>query len=501
MVLNILFERESRSLIALAMSRATHAVFNQSKAFINKNLFKSDPALQRVVKKLIVPLDHLNNIGLVNGSAVMMNHAELAEKNVPVLRQYDAYGRRIDVVDYHPSYHALMKQGLESGAASYGFNNNAKPGSHIVRAALIYMQNQLEPGHCCPIVMTSAAVPVIRKNSSLHLTEKLCAQNYDPRDVPISEKSSITMGMSMTEKQGGSDVRANTTVAQFETSSPSGHKAFLLKGHKWFTSAPMSDAFLTLAKTRVDAPPSCFLVPRWRFDGTRNSGFKVMRLKQKCGDRSNASSEVEYDGAWGLLLGEESRGVKTIIEMVNCTRMDCTLGAAGGSRKALMLALNHAASRNAFGASLNAHPLMQNVLTDLCVEAEAHTLTAFHMAQLFSDFESKVISGGSDCDRAGELFRTAVSVAKYYVTKRQPNFVYECMEIMGGNGYVQDFQMESLFRQSPLNSIWEGSGNVMALDVLRAYKSLPLLLDSIAEPKGVDSSFDNYMKVIQKFLC
>lgn len=433
----------------------------------------------------------LNNHGIHCGSSYMLQHSDLAEKNRPVLRQFDPYGRRIDIIDYHPSYHELMKYGLQVGSASYGYNNEKDDyNSHLTRAALIYMQNQLEPGHCCPIVMTSACVPVFSKLSFCEEWLKKClVQDYDGSDKPIEEKNAITVGMSMTEKQGGSDVRANTTIAKpIDPSKIYPGAEYVLTGHKWFTSAPMSDGFLTLAKVEGTELPSLFLVPRWLPDGSRNIGFRVVRLKDKCADRANASSEIEYDNAYAILLSEYNQGVKSIIAMVQNTRLDCCLGSAGGMRKALQLAMNHVNTRIAFGKPLIQQPLMENVLTDLCVEAEISTIMAMRIAS-FSNQQDKA-----------ELFRIGVAVSKYYITKRQPQFVYECMEVFGGNGFVEDMPMAKLFRHSPLNSIWEGSGNVIALDVLKSFKSIPLLMNEIELAKGMDSTFDSFCEQLKVFL-
>jgi len=332
----------------------THEVFNQSTPLTNYNLFTSDPALLRGLKHFgnglldgcnILSYNLLKSYGAKCGSSEMIEQANLAEKHRPQLRQFDTFGRRIDVVDFHPAYHHLMRHGREVGVASYGYNNEKRdPDSHSTRAALLYLQNQVDPGVCCPLVMTNAAIPVLRNVPGCEeLVEKLCHQGYDPRDVPISEKISITAGMSMTEKQGGSDVRANTTMAIPVTAGRAGEGSpYRLTGHKWFTSAPMSDVYLTLAKTKdSDSNLSCFLVPRWCPDGSRNSGFKVMRLKEKLADRSNASSEVEYDNAWCTMVGEEGKGVKTIMEMVQSTRLDCAVGSAGLARRGLMETLHY----------------------------------------------------------------------------------------------------------------------------------------------------------------
>jgi putative acyl-CoA dehydrogenase len=331
-------------------ARATHTVFNQSTYLTNYNVFKSDPSLQIALKawggdNFKSCEDNVVKYGKACGDETTIQHAETADKNKPIFHQFDKFGRRIDVVEYHPSYHALMDRALTAGCASHGYNST-QIGSHVVRCALGYMETQTESGHSCPITMTFSAIPALRKHKGYEeWVKKLCNQGYDPRNVPISEKKYVTIGMSMTEKQGGSDVRINTTIATPLSSSAGNGAPYSITGHKWFTSAPMSDAFLTLAKLDENSDaPTCFLVPRWLPDGTRNTGFRVMRLKNKLGDHANGSSEVEYDGAWGSMIGEPGKGVKTIIEMVQSTRLDCALGSAGTARRALHLAIHHAVS-------------------------------------------------------------------------------------------------------------------------------------------------------------
>lgn len=499
-------------------SSASHTVFNQSTPFVNVDLYRSDQALsdsvQSFAKKyqLNVDFSKLSEFGAKSGTEELMAASELAEKNRPVLRQFDNWGRRVDVVDYHPSYHQLMTHGLTNGCAAHGFLVN-NPGSHLTRCATVYMENQLENGHCCPITMTAAVIPVLQRVAdqvpfAKTIVDKILQQQYDPRNVPIEQKLGATMGMSMTEKQGGSDVRANTTMATPTDPNKRGMGAgYHLVGHKWFTSAPMCDAFLTLAKTpEGGSAPSCFIVPRFipgEFTASgqseRNTGFHVMRLKDKLADRANASSEVEYHNAWGVMIGEEGKGVKTIIEMVQATRLDCILGSAGSAKRALQFAVNHAQSRSTFGKRLIEQPLMQNVLTDLCVEAELHTMNAMYISSLYdcyycpSPTESKV-----KVEAARDLFRIAVSVSKYYITKRLPHFTYECLEAIGGNGFVEDFPMARLFRHSPLNAIWEGSGNVIALDILRAHTHLPALLAELQRHQGSDRRFDKLLSHIRQ---
>lgn len=506
-----------RSLLQLRRSHhSSHEVFNQAKPFQNVNVLRSDPALVSSLelseqKGSKIDWRHLDEYSVLTGSAKLMEAADLAEKNRPVLRQFDNYGRRIDCAEYHHTYHDLMSHGIQHGVCGIGFKN-AQPGSQMMRAALIYMQNQLEAGHCCPLVMTAAGIPVLQRVTQASpwlktFVDKIFTFQYDPSNAPIEQKKGVTLGMSMTEKQGGSDVRANTTLATpLEQGKAGIGAAYSLVGHKWFTSAPMCDAFLTLAKTPGVDTPSCFLVPRWKPSGERNHGFLVMRLKDKLADRANASSEVEYHDAWGMMIGEEGKGVKTIIEMVQATRLDCTLGSAGGARRALQVALNHTSTRQAFGRVLMQQPLMQNVLTDLAIESEASTWMAMRMAMAYdasyagSDSHSQALVQCATPEEAQELFRIGVTVSKYQVTKRLPQFTYECMEQMGGNGFVEDFPMAKLFRHSPLNAIWEGSGNVIALDLLRGFKSMPLLLREIHQAKGMDSHVDGFVAQLEKTL-
>lgn len=490
---------------------ATHCVFNQGLPLTNFNLYKSDPHLISFTNNFADPLASqvLNTHGVRCGTEGLMNTARIAEKSKPELSQFDIYGRRVDVVDYHDAYHQLMSTGLEAGVSGYGFSLSAK-GSHVTRAGLLYMQNQVEPGHCCPLVMTTAAILPLKKYGYDDLVSKLSTFQYDHRNIPIDEKVAITAGMSMTEKQGGSDVRANTTTAQPEDPSKRGNgNAYRLVGHKWFTSAPMCDIFLTLAHTEGHKTPSCFIVYRWIPNGGgRNTGFKVMRLKNKVGDRANASSEVEYEGAFGTMLGDEGNGVKTIIDMVQSTRLDCILGSAGGCRRSLQHVLMHAKHRQSFGLPLIDHPLMKNVVADLCLEAEAQTLTALYFSAVFdaaslnyalpTHAPGGYANGTSNEADMMKLFRIGVAVGKYWVTKRHPGFVYECMEAFGGNGFVEDFPMAMLFRQSPLNSIWEGSGNIIALDILRAKSSFPILLHDIKLACGVNSEFDSFVTNLER---
>ena len=459
---------------------ATHKVFNQANPLEGFSLFENDPGLQRSLvasnANCARSLEALQKFGAKSGSKEMMNLADRAEKNLPALKQFDRNGRRQDVIEYDPSYHLLMTHSIEAGCTNWGYQEeNKNDKSHVTRASLMYMANQLEPGHCCPVVMTSAAIPILGSVPGYEdWHAKLLQPVYDGENKPISDKAGVTLGMSMTEKQGGSDVRANTTRALPMDSRDVGNAArYELWGHKWFTSAPMGDGFLTLAVVDGGSAPSCFLVPRWLPDGSRNDGFQVMQLKNKLADRANASSEVEYRGAYATMVGDEGRGVRHIIEMVTSTRLDCALGSAGTSRRAMQHALFHASQRRAFGAALIEQPLMRSLLTDVAIECEGHTSAVMRMAELWSVRLSK--GGDMDAQTAGAL-RVGIAIAKYYITKRAPGLVYECMEALGGNGFVEDFPVAKLFRQSPLNSIWEGSGNVICLDILRAADALPHFL-------------------------
>jgi putative acyl-CoA dehydrogenase len=408
----------------------------------------------------------------------------LANENPPRLRTHDRFGNRIDEVEFHPAWHALLKTSVEHGLHALSWRE-PRAGAHVARATLFYLMAQVEAGHGCPISMTHAAVPALRGQPELAAEWEplLTALDYDSGLRPAAEKRGALCGMAMTERQGGSDVRANTTVAR-----ALGGGEFELTGHKWFCSAPMCDAFLVLAQT--DGGLSCFLVPRVLPDGTRN-GFHIQRLKDKLGDRSNASSEIELDAALAQLVGEEGRGVRTIIEMVNHTRLDCVLGTAAAMRAAVEQATHHAAHRSAFGKLLADQPLMRNVLADLCVESEAATLTALRLARAYDRDESA-------------LARIATAVAKYWVCKRGPGHAAEALECLGGNGYVEDSGLPRLYRQQPLQSIWEGSGNVICLDVLRAIRRTPETIDAFMaecrEAAGVEPRLDTWLSALERQL-
>ena len=460
----------------------THDVANQPPPFENINVFDSDKALKGAAETrgAAAHLNHLSAYGASLGSAEMIDWARQAHANPPKLVSFDRYGHRLDEVEFHPAYHHLMKLGLSSGFASLAWT--AKAGGHAAHAAMVFMQAGAEPGVGCPMTMTYAAVPALRHEPAIakEWVPRILACDYDPHFVPAADKKAATIGMAMTEKQGGSDIRANTTVAAHIVDDE-----YELTGHKWFCSAPMCDAFLTLAQT--EAGVTCFLVPRWRPDGTRNA-FHIMRLKDKLGDRSNASSEIEYHGAFAQRVGEEGRGVRTIIDMVQHTRLDCIAGSAGGTRAAVAQALWHTAHRSAFQKKLIDQPAMERVLADLAIETEAATALALRIAQSFDRL---------DDEGEAAFMRLATPIAKYWVCKRQPGAVYEALECLGGAGFIEEGVMPRLFRQSPLNAIWEGSGNVIALDILRARAREPDSLDAVrgelAAVRGRHASLDRHL--------
>ena len=432
----------------------THDVVNQPPPFEDINLFTTDRALQAGVGAAggAAHAERLTEFGARAGSGEVQEWASQANRNPPQLKTFDRYGARLDEVEFHPAYHQLMALGLEAGIASVAWSGVAA--GNVLHAALEFLMAQAEPSVCCPMTMTYAAGAVLRHQDQIAplWAEKISASRYDPSFRPANKKSGVTIGMAMTEKQGGSDVRANTTHAVRNSDG-----TYMLAGHKWFCSAPMSDAFFTLAYTNSGL--SCFLAPRWTQESERN-GIQIMRLKDKLGDRANASAEIEYHGTEAQLVGGEGRGIATIIEMVHHTRLDCTLAPAAYMRQAVANALWHAAHRSAFQKKLIDQPLMRQVLADMVIESEAATALTFRIARSFDE---------SAADAAAAHFaRIATPVGKYWINKRVVNLVYEAIEVHGGAGYIEESVMPRLYRQSPLNSIWEGSGNVICLDVLRA---------------------------------
>lgn len=473
----------------------THLVTNQPPPFEDVNLFASDLALQEALVHAGggAHREQLSAFGRRTGSAEVAEWAMQANRNPPQLKTFDRYGQRIDEVEFHPAYHALMALGIEAGIASVAWSGGEA--GHVLHAALEFLMVEAEPGVCCPMTMTYAAPAAMRHQNEVAAEwgHRILASRYDPSSRPASEKSGVTIGMAMTEKQGGSDVRANTTRAT-PIGTPGPGQAYRLTGHKWFCSAPMCDAFLTLAY--ADGGLSCFLAPRWTPDGERNT-IEIMRLKDKLGDRANASSEIEYYNAHSVLIGEEGRGVRTIIDMVQHTRLDCVLAPTAYMRQALANALWHTAHRTAFQRKLIDQPLMRRVLAEMAVESEAATALAFRIAQSF-DVAGK--------DRNAAAFsRIAPPIAKYWINKRVVQFVYEAMEAHGGAGYVEDSVMPRLFRQSPLNSIWEGSGNVICLDVLRALArepdSMAAFLRELEAARGAYAALDAAIDGVKDNLC
>lgn len=435
----------------------THDVFNQSEPLAGINWFADDAMLGEAVTRSGAGAhgERLSAFGAEVGSEAVLDLGRVANENPPKFKPFDRFGQRVDEVEFHPAYHALMELGLSAGVSSAAWT--ADEAGHTLHSALLILMGHADAGVCCPQSMTYACVPALKHAGwTGPWIEGAVSGRYDPRFLPPEEKVGLTLGMAMTEKQGGSDVRANTTRAKAISADE-----VELTGHKWFCSAPMSDAFLTLAYEGDgdEAALSCFLVPRWRPDGERNA-IEVQRLKDKLGDKSNASSEIEYKSAYARRIGEPGRGVRTIIEMVNHTRLDCLAGSAGLIRGAAAQAVWHADRRSAFQRRLIDQPLMREVLAELAMEAEAALALAFRVAESFDK------AAGDPGEAA--LARLMTPIAKYWICKRAPYLVYEAMEAHGGAGYVEDHPLPRMFRQSPLNAIWEGSGNVIALDVLRA---------------------------------
>ncbi|EMP54951.1 acyl-CoA dehydrogenase domain-containing protein [Marinobacter santoriniensis NKSG1] len=469
----------------------THDVFNQPPALQDYNLFEQDQALQEATVRegAAHAASDLQAFGALAGGADTIDLGFRANNNKPVFNTHDRFGHRIDEVDFHPSYHELMRIAMENGLHSSPWTHPGQ-GAHVARAARYYMHSQVEAAHCCPVTMTFAAIPSIRKQANLAADweQKILANRYDPRNLPDSEKTSVTIGMAMTEKQGGSDVRANSTRA-YPIGSEGPGEAYELVGHKWFVSAPMCDAFLVLAQTANGL--SCFLMPRWRPDGSKNP-WQVQRLKNKMGNVANASSEAELRGALAWMVGEEGRGVPTIIEMVAMTRFDCMIGSSAGMRQAVAQATHHCRHRSAFGNRLIEQPLMQNVLADLALESEAALAYTMRVARALDN---------QDDERERLFTRLATPIGKYWICKRTPNHAYEAMECIGGSGVMEDCIMPRLFRESPVNAIWEGSGNVQCLDTLRALQKEPETLDAFfletAEARGTDRRFDQFLTQLQ----
>ncbi len=447
-----------------------HEVVNQPPPLVDYNVFEADTVLGEAVRREGAEwdLERISEVGAVAGSERVQALGAQANENPPKLRTHDRYGNRVDTVDFHPSWHELMGVGVGFELHSSPWKD-PRPGAHVARGAAFMCMSQAEAGIGCPISMTYSVIPALRTQPELaaEWEPRFLSSTYDPNNAPSAQKTGALAGMGMTEKQGGTDVRANTTVAQPVNGGGPGAE-YELSGHKWFMSAPQCDAFLVLAQ--ADGGISCFLFPRWTPDGERNR-FRLQRLKDKLGNRSNASSEIEFDSASAWLVGEEGGGVRTIIEMVNHTRLDCVLGGATGMRAGVAQAIHHATHRSVFGRELSEQPLMRNVLADLAVESEAATVSALRLARAYDE----ALAGDEE---AQQLKRIANAVLKYWICKRAPMHAGEALECLGGNGYVEESGMPRLFRESPLNSIWEGSGNVQCLDVLRAMVKSPASVET-----------------------
>jgi putative acyl-CoA dehydrogenase len=473
----------------------THAVENQPPPLGDLNLFESD----RVLKDAVAAegggwaQGRLAALGALVGSARVQELGRVANRQLPELKTHDRFGHRIDEVEFHPAWHELMTIGREAEVHALPWTR-PEPGSHVARAALAFLLNQAESGVCCPLAMTFASVASLREQPDLaaQWEPPLTAPRYDPRALPLSRKFAASLGMAMTEKQGGSDVRANATRAvALNGGGPGG--AYHLTGHKWFCSAPMSDGFLTLAQAEEGL--SCFLVPRWLEDGSTNR-FLIQRLKDKLGNRSNASAEIEYRDTWARMVGEPGRGVAVILKMVQLTRLDVAICSAALMRRALIEALHHAAHRRAFQKTLIDQPLMENQLTDLALESEAATRLVLRLARAFDRAETE----------AGEraFARIATPVAKYWLAKRAPGVVFEAMEVLGGNAYVEESVLPRLYREAPVSAIWEGCGNVICLDVLRALAKEPdgaaAFLAELGLAKGADRRLDGAIAELRRDL-
>ncbi|MGW0700745.1 acyl-CoA dehydrogenase family protein [Streptomyces sp. NPDC002867] len=469
------------------MADSTHTVTNQAPPLVGYDVYSADRALTEAVDRHVAPelrdevREELSALGQTAGSAQAQEWGTQANENPPKLRTHDRYGNRIDEVEFHPAWHRLLGHSVSAGLV----NAWNRPAGHVRRAAGFLVWTQAEAGHGCPLSMTHASVPALRTDPALAAVwePRLTSTVYEEGLRPAAEKAGSLFGMGMTEKQGGSDVRANTTRA--EPLAADGE--YVLTGHKWFCSAPMSDGFLVLAQAAGGL--TCFLVPRVLEDGTRNV-FRIQRLKDKLGNRSNASSEVEFDGTWGRRVGDEGRGVRTIIEMVAATRLDCVLGSAALMRQGVAQAVHHATYRSAFGGLLVDKPLMRNVLADLALESEAATTLGLRLAAAYD----------ADTEEERAFLRLAVPAAKYWVTKRCTPVAAEALECLGGNGYVEESGMPRLLRESPLNSIWEGSGNVQALDVLRALQREPQALNAFLQEVGTARGADHRLDAAIKDL-
>jgi putative acyl-CoA dehydrogenase len=484
------------SVLASPTGARTHQVANQPPPLVDYNAFEADRPLVEAVRREGADWaeERLRAVGGLAGRGDIQELGRLANENPPRLRTHDRYGDRIDQVDFHPAWHQLLGLAVDNEVHSLPWREPG-PGAHVARGAAFLCLSEAEAGIGCPLSATYSVIPALRRQAEIaeEWEPRFLSSDYDPRNAPVTEKPGALAGMGMTEKQGGSDVRANTTVARPVNGGGPGAE-YEITGHKWFFSVPMCDAFLILAQ--AGGGVSCFLFPRWTPDGERNR-FRLQRLKDKLGNRSNASSEIEFDGAWARLVGDEGAGVRTIIEMVNHTRLDCSLGSSAGMRAGVAQAIHHASYRSTFGKTLVEHPLMQNVLADLAVESEAATVSSLRLARAYDE----AVAG----DEQAETFkRVSNAVLKYWICKRGPSHAVECLETLGGNGYVEESGMPRLYREAPLNSIWEGSGNVQCLDLLRAMVKSPDSLEAffteVDEASG-DPRLDPYVWALRSDLA
>ena len=475
---------------------ATHDVLNQPGALADYNAYADDKPLVEAVR--VFGGDwaavHLERAGTLVGSERVQYLARQANRHLPALRTHDRFGHRVDLVEFHPAYHELMS--LICGCETHSFAwTQHRAGAHVARAVLSYLWNQGENGICCPIGMTFASIPALQHDAGL-LSEwgpLINRPAYDPRPVYAKEKAGVTVGMAMTEKQGGSDLRATMTTARPAASRHGSGAPYLLTGHKWFFSVPMSDLFLTLAQTEKGL--SCFFATGWLPDGSRNR-LKLQRLKDKCGNKSNASSEVEFYDLNAVMLGEEGRGIRTIIEMAHATRLDFAIGSAGLMRQALSQTVHHTANRRAFQRGLIDLPIMRNVVADLAVESEAMMWMSMRLARALDRAQAEPAEA--------KLSRIGTPIAKYWTCKRAPQFAAEALECHGGNGFIADHLMERLYREAPLNGIWEGTGNVICLDVLRSMQREPetvdVFLDELAHGRGANARLDGFVDDLKRRL-
>ncbi|MES9972389.1 MAG: acyl-CoA dehydrogenase family protein [Candidatus Thiodiazotropha sp.] len=465
----------------------THEVLNQPTPLERYNAYRSDSLLQHYVKQFggAWGEEKLNDYGQLVGNELQEAGFD-ANAYKPEFHSHDRFGKRIDFVKYHPAYHRLMTAAIEAGHHNLPWVEHTA-GAHVVRAAIEYLHTQADPGSGCPLTMTFSSIPTLRHQAEIAQTwiPKITASIYDPRNLPYYEKAGLTIGMAMTEKQGGSDLRANTTRASaIDVTGPG--EQYELVGHKWFCSAPMSDAFLTTAYTEKGL--SCFLLPRWRPDGSKNA-IHIQRLKNKMGNLSNASAEIEYGGAHAWMIGEEGRGVRTILEMVAMTRFDCMVGSSAIMGHAAAQALHHTAGRSCFGRKLHDQPLMQNVLADLALEAEAALAISMRLAH--------ALDVASEDERL--LFRIGTAIGKYWICKRAAQHTYEAMESIGGVAVVEDNVVARLYRESPINAIWEGSGNIQCLDLIRAIEKSPNVLEVfVLELEKAKQSHQHYDKALDE---